>query len=108
MSTPPSAAPRNETPEEVLEHIAQLMDEAEALLVGPTTEHVGQQLHEMQTKLERMQQKLADVYGDARRKVTAGARATDETIRAHPYESIALALGAGLVLGAVLGRALRK
>ncbi|MCR6654284.1 MAG: hypothetical protein NVV63_00375 [Opitutus sp.] len=108
MSNAPSSSPRNETPEQVLEHITQLMDEAEALLVGPTTEHVGEQLTEMQTKLERMQQKIASLYGDARQKVTAGARVTDQAIRAHPYEALAIALGAGVLVGALLGRSLRK
>ena len=38
------------------------------------------------------------------RKVVAGARATDETIRAHPYESLAIALGVGVLLGALIRR----
>jgi len=36
--------------------------------------------------------------------VVAGAHYTDETIRAHPYPSIAIAIGAGALIGLLIGR----
>jgi ElaB/YqjD/DUF883 family membrane-anchored ribosome-binding protein len=36
--------------------------------------------------------------------VVAGARCTDATIREHPYQSLALALGVGVIAGALLSR----
>jgi ElaB/YqjD/DUF883 family membrane-anchored ribosome-binding protein len=48
--------------------------------------------------------KLNDYYGTAKEKVVAGARRTDETIRSHPYESLAVALGVGVLVGALIRR----
>ena len=95
---------RVETPEEVAEHISRLMDEAEAMLVGPVSDRVTDKFSDLRARLEQLQTKAVNVYGDARRKVVEGARVTDETIRSHPYESLAVALGLGVLLGALIRR----
>jgi len=43
-----------------------------------------------------------------RNKTVAGAKATDKKIRQNPYKSIAVAVGAGLLAGALIGRRGRK
>jgi len=98
---------RSETPEEVAEHISRLMDEAEAMLVGPVSDRVSHKFSDLRARLEQLQTKAVDAYGDARQKVVAGARATDETIRSHPYESLAVAFGIGVLLGALIRRSNR-
>lgn len=95
---------RTESPEEVVEHVSRLMNEAEALLVGPVAERASDKLTELRERLANLQAKAADTYADARKRVVAGAKVTDETIRAHPYESLAIALGIGVLLGALLRR----
>lgn len=97
-------ASRAETPEEVAEHISRLMDEAEAMLVGPVSDRVAGKFTDLRARMQQLQSKAMDAYGDARQKVVAGARATDETIRSHPYESLAVALGVGVLLGALIRR----
>jgi ElaB/YqjD/DUF883 family membrane-anchored ribosome-binding protein len=37
-------------------------------------------------------------------KAIAGAKAADHAIREHPYESLGLALGMGLLVGVLVGR----
>jgi ElaB/YqjD/DUF883 family membrane-anchored ribosome-binding protein len=37
-------------------------------------------------------------------KTTAAAKATDRTIREHPYESIGIAFGLGLLVGVLVAR----
>ena len=37
-------------------------------------------------------------------KTTAGARATDRCIREHPYESLGVAFGVGLLIGVLINR----
>ena len=37
-------------------------------------------------------------------KTVAAAKATDHVIREHPYQSIGVALGAGLLIGVLVGR----
>jgi ElaB/YqjD/DUF883 family membrane-anchored ribosome-binding protein len=104
-----------ETPEQLIEHISRLMAEAEAMLAGPHTEQAGSKLANIKERLEMAREQLADVYGRARESLTdaygrarqgvvAGARYTDETIRSHPYESLAVALGVGVLIGALIRR----
>jgi ElaB/YqjD/DUF883 family membrane-anchored ribosome-binding protein len=98
------SASKAETPEEVAEHISRLMAEAEAMLVGPVAERAADRFSDLRARFETLQHKAVDAYGDARKRVVAGAKATDETIRSHPYESLAIALGIGVLLGALIRR----
>jgi ElaB/YqjD/DUF883 family membrane-anchored ribosome-binding protein len=93
-----------ESPEEMVEHISRLMTEAEALMAGPVTDRAGEKINELRARFESLQSKAASAYNDARKKVAAGARATDDTIRSHPYEALAVALGIGVLLGALVRR----
>lgn len=94
----------SETPDEVIAHINRLMSEAEAMIAGPVSEHAAPKLAEIRDRLEGARQQLNEFYDEAREKVVAGARYTDETIRAHPYQSLAIALGVGVLIGALLRR----
>ena len=93
-----------ETPEQLIEHISRLMAEAEAMISGPVTEQAGGKLAEIKERLESAREQLTAAYGRARKNVVAGARYTDESIRSHPYESLAIALGVGVLLGALIRR----
>jgi ElaB/YqjD/DUF883 family membrane-anchored ribosome-binding protein len=104
-----------ETPEQLIEHISRLMAEAEAMIAGPHTENSGGKLAGIRERLEaareqltdvygRAREQLNDVYGRARTNVVAGAKYTDTTIRTHPYQSLAVALGIGVLVGALIGR----
>jgi ElaB/YqjD/DUF883 family membrane-anchored ribosome-binding protein len=104
-----------ETPEQLIEHISRLMAEAEAMIAGPVTEQAGGKLADIKQRLESARERLTDVYGRAREGfiegygrardgVVAGARYTDETIRTHPYQSLAVALGVGVLIGALIRR----
>ena len=74
------------------------------MMAGPVAEGASEKLNELRERFSDLQAKASNLYSDARRKVVAGARATDETIRTHPYESLALALGVGVLLGALIRR----
>ena len=50
------------------------------------------------------QERFADIYEGAKKKVVAGAKYTAATIRENPYQSLAIALGVGVVLGVLIGR----
>ena len=104
-----------ETPEQLIEHISRLMAEAEAMLAGPHTEQASGKLANIKERLEAAREQLSDVYdrardslsdayGRARKGVVEGAKYTDQTIRAHPYESLAVALGVGVLIGALIRR----
>lgn len=93
-----------ESPEQIVEHISRLMAEAEAMLEGPVAERAGDKIQDLRSRFSQLQSKASMAYSDARQRVVAGAKATDQTIRAHPYESLAIALGVGVLLGALIGR----
>ncbi len=44
------------------------------------------------------------MYEGAKQRVVAGAKSTDQAIRANPYQSLAIAAGVGLLVGVLLGR----
>jgi ElaB/YqjD/DUF883 family membrane-anchored ribosome-binding protein len=99
---PESTTSTAETPEQLIEHISRLMAEAEAMIAGPVTEQAGGKLSEIKNRLESARERLNEVYGRARTSVIAGAKYTDDTIRQYPYQSLAVALGIGVLIGALI------
>lgn len=95
---------KSESPEEIAAHIKSLMAEAEAMLAGPAGSHTTDRLADIKERLSAAQERFSELYGVAKKKVIAGAKATDETIRSHPYESLAIALGVGVLIGALIRR----
>lgn len=91
-----------QTPDEIIAQIARLMAEAEALVAGPAAAPATDRFLSLRERFSELQERAAELYGDARHHVITSARRTDEAIRTHPYESVALALGIGVLLGAVL------
>src|SRR5215207_6883163 len=93
-----------QSPKDILEELRSLVADAEKM-VGDS---VGESSEEIVTALRQRyaaaQERLGEAYQSARRKVTEGARYTDETIRENPYQSIAVAVGVGLIAGVLLGR----
>ena len=94
----------SETPAQLIEHISRLMSEAEAMLNGPVAEQAQGRLADIKDRLNDAKERLGDAYTTARKNVVAGAKYTDETIRANPYQSLAVALGVGVLLGVIIGR----
>lgn len=93
-----------QTPKELLNDLQALVLEAEKLMGDSLSEHTADAVSALRTRFEAVQLRLGEVLADARTKVVAGARRTDEAIRANPYQSLAIALGAGLLIGVLLGR----
>ena len=93
------------SPEELIANIQKLMDEVEDIVNRPASalhNGVGSRLADLQERLSGMTDSVRGAYKTARRNVVAGAHKTDETIRSHPYQSLAVALGVGMLVGALL------
>jgi len=84
----------------LIANITKLMDEAEQMLRDSTSQHAEGQVELLRAQCDGVQARFAD----AGRRIAAGARRADHAVRAHPYESLAVALGTGVLLGAVLAR----
>jgi ElaB/YqjD/DUF883 family membrane-anchored ribosome-binding protein len=92
-----------ETPAQLLETLRQLVVETEQLLDN-AGEHAGEKISELRERINRANDSVHELHGTAWRKIIAGARRADETIRAHPYGSLAVTLGVSVILGAFIRR----
>ncbi|HXA14783.1 MAG TPA: hypothetical protein VNW23_06610 [Opitutaceae bacterium] len=93
-----------QSPKELLNELQTLVTEAEAMIAGAVTEQSSDAFDSLRSRFGAAQERFTDAYAGARKKVIAGAKYTDETIRANPYQSLAIAAGVGLIIGVLAGR----
>jgi ElaB/YqjD/DUF883 family membrane-anchored ribosome-binding protein len=93
-----------QTPQDLLNELRSLVSDAEKMMGDSLTEHSEDALSALRSRFDAAQERLGDLYTGARKRVIAGAKYTDETIRANPYQSLAIAAGIGLLVGVLVGR----
>lgn len=93
-----------QTPKELLAELQTLVLEAEKMMGDSLSDHTGDAMDALRERFDATQERLGELYAGAKKRVVAGANYTDETIRSHPYESLAVAAGVGLLVGVLLGR----
>jgi ElaB/YqjD/DUF883 family membrane-anchored ribosome-binding protein len=93
-----------QTPQDLVNDLHALVAEAEKMMGGAISEHSGDELGVLRSRFDAAQERLADLYEGTRKKVIAGAKCADQTIRANPYQAVAVAAGVGLLVGVLLGR----
>jgi ElaB/YqjD/DUF883 family membrane-anchored ribosome-binding protein len=101
MSTKKASA---ESPEQIVENLRALIAEAEKTIGGGIAEGAEDKLALLRERLTETREKVEQALSFAKERVVAGAKQTDSAIRSHPYESLAIALGVGVLLGAFLRR----
>jgi len=83
------------------------MRDAEDLLAA-TTDQAGEKVKDVRKRLaaalESAKESVVDFEERAVESVKEGARNTDRVIREHPYESIGVAFGVGLLVGVLVTR----
>lgn len=102
----PASSTPIETPEQIVEHLRALIAEVERSLVVNSASAADdqQRLASLKARLASLKEKAAACVGSAKERLGDGARQADTAIRAHPYESLAVALGVGLLVGILLRR----
>lgn len=90
--------------ESVVENLRKMIDEAEKLIQDGAAAPADEVLADLHARYEEVRARTSEVLTDARRKVVSGAHQADEKIRTHPYESLAVALGIGVLIGAFIRR----
>lgn len=85
------------------EDIDTLAHDARALLAA-TADIAGEKVAEARTRLAAALESGKAMAANVRERVVEGAKATDKVVRSHPYQAMGVALGAGLLLGYLLGR----
>ena len=93
-----------QTAKELLNDLYALVADVEKMMGDSISERTGEAVTAMRQRFDAAQERLGELYTGARRKVIAGAHYADDTIRANPYQSLAIAAGVGLIVGVLLGR----
>ena len=95
----PAAASR----EKIAQDLRTLMQDAEDLW-RVTKDDLGERTKEARARLREALDKARTSAQELEDKAAAGARATDQLIREHPYESLGIAFGVGLLIGVLVNR----
>ena len=73
-------------------------------LMAATADVAGEKVGEARNRLAAALERSKEIYGKVRDKTIEGAKATDEAVREHPYQAIAIGFGLGALLGYVIAR----
>ena len=88
---------------EIQPDTGRLIEDAQALL-SATTQVAEEKVVAARQRLAVALERARKTWGAVQEKAVAGAKATDQVIRDHPYHSLGVALGIGAVLGYLLSR----
>ena len=80
-----------------------VVHDAESLLKASAGE-LGEKAREARVRLAASLEGAKANFHKVEEKAIAGAKATDAVIRQHPYESIGVAFGVGLLIGVLVSR----
>jgi ElaB/YqjD/DUF883 family membrane-anchored ribosome-binding protein len=80
-----------------------LAEDARALMAA-TADVAGEKVGDARKRLAAALESAKEIAGNVRDKAIAGAKATDEAVREHPYQAIAIGVGVGAVLGYLIAR----
>lgn len=87
----------------VITDLKTLSRDAEELMRA-TAGQAGEKVGEMRQRLAAAVESAKATCHKLEEKAIAGAKAADKTIRAHPYESMGVAFGVGLLVGVLVAR----
>jgi ElaB/YqjD/DUF883 family membrane-anchored ribosome-binding protein len=73
-------------------------------LIKATAGDVSEKAREARSRLMAAVETAKESCGRLQEKAVEGAKVTDKAIREHPYESIGVAFGIGLLIGVLVGR----
>ena len=89
--------------ERLVRDLKALVRDAEELMKA-TAGQAGEKVTEMRTRLAAALESAKTTCHRLEEKTLAAAKATDRTIREHPYESVGIAFGVGLLVGVLVAR----
>ena len=83
--------------------MSQLADDARALMAA-TADVAGEKVGEARKRLAAALESGKEMYGRVKEKAVEGCKVADETVRANPYQAIAIGVGVGAILGYLIAR----
>jgi len=96
-----------ETTDKVREDLQLVLSDVEELLkatAGHTGERVSAARERVEASLRSARDKLEDAGSAAAARARRAAQDTDRYVHVHPWTSMSVAAGVGLLLGYILGR----
>ncbi len=93
----------NVSREKIKDDLRSLVEDTESLIKA-TAGDMSDKAKEARGRLQEGLVKARETLAKLEEKTVAAAKVTDQTIRAHPYESIGIAFGVGLLLGMLVTR----
>jgi ElaB/YqjD/DUF883 family membrane-anchored ribosome-binding protein len=93
--------------EKLVEDVKDVISNAEAFIHATGDDlsgAAGEARSKLSEKVQAARARLKQIEGVVREKAIEGAKQTDRVIREHPYESIGVAFGIGLILGILINR----
>jgi ElaB/YqjD/DUF883 family membrane-anchored ribosome-binding protein len=92
-----------EANERLVRDLKAVVRDAEDLLKA-TAGQAGEKVSEVRSRLAAALESAKATCHRLEEKTVAAAKATDQTIREHPYQSIGIAFGVGLLVGVLVTR----
>jgi ElaB/YqjD/DUF883 family membrane-anchored ribosome-binding protein len=92
-----------ERSEKLLTDLKRVVHDSEELLQD-SKEVVGEKAHELRERLSETLEQAKATCLHLQEKTKATAKAADKIIRDHPYQSIGVALGLGVLVGLLIAR----
>ena len=89
--------------EKLVADLKNLSHDTEAVLQA-TAGQAGEKMTELRGRLSSTLESCKATYRRIEEKTVAGAKVADKTIREHPYESIGVAFGVGMLIGVLVSR----
>lgn len=93
---------QNET-DKLVKDLRLVVQDAEDL-IRATAGEVNEKTKQARVRLSQTLEKAKETAQDLQAKATEKAKVADEVIRQHPYESMGVAFGIGLLLGVIVNR----
>ena len=78
--------------------MGQLAEDAQALMAA-TADVAGEKVGEARKRLSAALERAREIAGEVRDKAVAGAKVADKAVHEHPYQAIAIGVGAGAIIG---------
>ncbi|OIQ98019.1 hypothetical protein GALL_199400 [mine drainage metagenome] len=92
------------TPKELLRELQALVVEAETMIANTASEQSDEAVNSLRARFVAAQERFEKAYAGVKGKVVVQARRADEYIRENPYQALAIAAGAALLVGLLVGR----
>lgn len=80
------------------------VEEDARTLIAATADTADEKIRMARERMHEALEMARETVGNARERLRDGARSADTVVRGHPYESIAIAFGVGLLAGLLVHR----